>query len=101
MLRIKRIQGGIKVFLLKSNIVTEVVKGFMRAQDKSRKGHGQDKDISSDIDVSARDLRTLQEEEISGVSQRGNQSAAYSDTDEDENEGLGDGNLGRSTREGS
>jgi uncharacterized protein len=58
------------------------------------------KNISSQVDTSERDLSALEEEEITGTSQRGDQSAAYSDTDEDEDEGLGDGNLGRSTREG-
>jgi hypothetical protein len=57
--------------------------------------------ISSQTDASERDLHALEEEEISGTSQRGDQSAAYSDTDENEDEGLGDGNLGRTTREGS
>jgi uncharacterized protein len=57
------------------------------------------KNISSQADASERDLDALEVEEISGKSQRGDQSAAYSDTDEDEDEGLGDGNLGRTTRQ--
>jgi len=58
------------------------------------------KNISSQADTSARDLDALEEEEISGTSRRGDASAAYSDTDENEDEGLGDGNLGRSIRQG-
>lgn len=51
-------------------------------------------------DASIKDLNSLKEEgnlESSGKTQG---SLASSETDEDENEGLGDGNLGRSTREG-
>jgi general stress protein YciG len=52
-------------------------------------------DIESDLDVSQRDLSSLQEEEE--LTSRGKaKSLSYSETDEDEDEGLGDGNLGRS-----
>jgi hypothetical protein len=44
------------------------------------------------------DLESLREKELSGSSDNGLKSVNYSDTDEDENEGLGDGNLGRSLK---
>jgi hypothetical protein len=44
------------------------------------------------------DLESLQHEEMSGSPEQDSQYVNYSDTDEDENEGLGDGNLGRSTK---
>lgn len=55
------------------------------------------KDIIREEDASIRDLDSLEGEddlESSGKTQ----GLAYSETDEDEDEGLGDGNLGRSTR---
>lgn len=55
--------------------------------------------IISDRDAPIRDLNSLEDEdslESSGKKTQG--SLAYSETDEDEDEGLGDGNLGRSTR---
>jgi hypothetical protein len=54
--------------------------------------------ISSQTDSSVEDIETLQQEEVSGSAEDNMESANYSDTDEDENEGLGDGNLGRSVR---
>lgn len=42
-----------------------------------------------------RDLKDLEKEELSGSGHR-TFSTAVSSTDEDENEGLGDGNIGRS-----
>jgi len=45
-------------------------------------------------DQSFRDLEDLQHEELSG-DQNNEISAATSSTDEDENEALGDGNIGR------
>lgn len=56
-------------------------------------------DIDREIDHSAKDLRALQEHEITGTESGIDQSIAYSDTDEDENEGLGDGKLGRDRHE--
>jgi hypothetical protein len=47
------------------------------------------------FDQSFRDLEDLAHEELSGGKKTGT-SAATSSTDEDENEGLGDGNIGRS-----
>ena len=52
------------------------------------------RDIQGDIDRSQRDLNSLEEEDE--VARR--EQASYSETDEDEDEGLGDGNIGRSTR---
>ena len=43
-------------------------------------------------------LDELQQEEITGSEQDHIRAAGYSDTDEDEDEGLGDGNLGRTVR---
>lgn len=57
------------------------------------------RDTISEKDASERDLNSLEGHELesSGKTQA---SLAYSETDEDEDEGLGDGNLGRSTRGG-
>ena len=54
------------------------------------------KDLSGEYEKSARDLNSLEEEEELAGSRRG--LSSYSETDEDEDEGLGDGNIGRSTR---
>ncbi|HYC84113.1 MAG TPA: hypothetical protein VEB86_02780 [Chryseosolibacter sp.] len=55
--------------------------------------------ISSQTDSSEDgNIETLQQEEVSGSSEDTIESANYSDTDEDEDEGLGDGNLGRTVR---
>lgn len=52
------------------------------------------RDSQRDIDMSQKDLNSLEEEDE--VAKR--EQASYSETDEDEDEGLGDGNIGRSTR---
>jgi|GEM_PF-4680899 len=70
---------------------------YQESSDRSR----EDEDlvnISSQTDLSDEDIETLQQEEVSGSAEETIESANYSDTDEDENEGLGDGNLGRSVR---
>jgi uncharacterized protein len=66
-----------------------------RSGSSGKNGKDQDnRDIKSDIDMSARDLNSLEgEDEVANKEQ-----ASYSETDEDEDEGLGDGNIGRSTR---
>ena len=46
------------------------------------------------------DLNSLEGEHELEASEKTQDSLAYSETDEDEDEGLGDGNLGRSTRGG-
>ena len=56
------------------------------------------KDIIREKDAPARDLTSLEEEDNLESSGKTQGSLAYSETDEDEDEGLGDGNLGRSTR---
>lgn len=53
---------------------------------------------SSQSNESETDLESFQKEELSGSKQDTIDAANYSDTDEDEDEGLGDGNLGRSVR---
>ena len=53
-----------------------------------------------DDSVSDKGLEDFQQEELSGSSDDPLKAVNYSDTDEDEDEGLGDGNLGRSVREG-
>jgi hypothetical protein len=58
------------------------------------------KDSIGDDDASERDLNSLEEEDNLESSGKTQGSLAYSETDEDEDEGLGDGNLGRSTRGG-
>ena len=55
--------------------------------------------ISSQTDP-PEDVERLQQAEISGSHDESLKSANYSDTDEDEDEGLGDGNLGRTVRGG-
>lgn len=65
-----------------------------------RTGDDRPAGIGRQQDVSDKDLEDFQQEEISGPSDDTLDSVNYSDTDEDEDEGLGDGNLGRSVREG-
>lgn len=59
----------------------------------SKKDH-EHRNSQRDVDMSQRDLNSLEEEDE--VARR--EQASYSETDEDEDEGLGDGNIGRSTR---
>lgn len=56
------------------------------------------KDINREGDTPLRDLDSLEDEDNLESSGKTQGSLAYSETDEDEEEGLGDGNLGRSTR---
>jgi hypothetical protein len=56
--------------------------------------------MSSRDFTSAEDIETLQHEELSGSEHDDLASANLSDTDEDENEGLGDGKLGRMSGRG-
>lgn len=51
-------------------------------------------------DAFQKDLSSLEDERSFEYSQEAQDSLASSETDEDEDEGLGDGNLGRSTRGG-
>jgi general stress protein YciG len=70
--------------------------------DKAEK-HDKDasqNDIIEKKDASEKDLTSLEEEDNLESSEKTQGSLAYSETDEDEDEGLGDGNLGRSTRGG-
>jgi hypothetical protein len=71
---------------------------FQRSSGKNREDENL-KSISQ-TDDSDKDLHALQQEEISGSEEEDIRSANYSDTDEDENEGLGDGKLGRTVRRG-
>ena len=54
-----------------------------------------DEKKTSPVDDSINELEELQHEELSGPQDK-EPSAATSSTDEDEDEGLGDGNIGRS-----
>ena len=57
--------------------------------------------VSDDMrerDATERDLTSLEDEDDLESSKETKESLDYSETDEDEDEGLGDGNLGRSTR---
>lgn len=65
-----------------------------RNEDDAEQG-----DIISENDASIRELNSLQDNDLesSGKTQ---DPLSYSETDEDEDEGLGDGNLGRSVRGG-
>jgi len=60
---------------------------------KNVRANEKDNKLSNDIEVSARDLNSLKEEDDV---ETGN--ASVSETDEDEDEGVGDGNLGRSRK---
>jgi uncharacterized protein len=68
--------------------------GKASQQKTSGKYEGRNEDrlgVKGDTDASERDLNSLEgEDEV--VSEQ----ASYSETDEDEDEGLGDGNMGRS-----
>ena len=57
-------------------------------------------DTIREKDASKRDLTSPDEQDNLESSGKTQGSLAYSETDEDEDEGLGDGNLGRSTRGG-
>lgn len=58
------------------------------------------RDIMSEKGASDKDLNSMEAEDEIESSGKTQDSLAYSETDEDEDEGLGDGNLGRSTRGG-
>lgn len=51
--------------------------------------------VSGDLDLSERDLNSLEEDEMASSRM---EKASYSETDEDEDEGLGDGNIGRAKK---
>jgi uncharacterized protein len=71
--------------------------GKASQQKTSEKYAGRNEDrlgVQGDTDASERDLNSLEEEDEVVSSKRG--QASYSETDEDEDEGLGDGNMGRS-----
>jgi general stress protein YciG len=74
-----------------------------RASKSSRPGRNEEdaelNGIKSESDASERDLTSLEEEDSLESSRKTPDLANYSETDEDEDEGLGDGNLGRSTRD--
>ena len=65
-------------------------------EDISRNERDHSQDLTGEYENAARDLNSLEEEEELAGSRRG--LSSYSETDEDEDEGLGDGNIGRSTR---
>ena len=54
-------------------------------------------DIKEEKDTSARDLTSPDTPDLTASSRGTQVDLASSETDEDEDEGLGDGNLGRST----
>jgi general stress protein YciG len=62
--------------------------------NRNEKAHS--KDLTGKADLSERDLNSLEEEDEITSSRRG--QASYSETDEDEDEGLGDGQMGRMSR---
>ncbi len=68
---------------------------IMKTRKHKWENRNSKKDDLDVLDQSFRDLEDLQHEELSGVQSR-EISPATSSTDEDENEGLGDGNIGRS-----
>jgi hypothetical protein len=66
---------------------------FQGSSGRSR----EDEDLVS-ISSQADSAEDLERDELSGSDKESLKSANYSDTDEDEDEGLGDGNLGRTVR---
>jgi hypothetical protein len=72
--------------------------GGKKTQEKQQattSGRNEDRlGIDTDSDAAERDLNSLEDEDELVASRRG--LASYSETDEDEDEGLGDGNVGRS-----
>ena len=74
--------------------------GEGRFDESDRSGRDEVNQINtvSQARVSIDGAEALREEELSGPDEDTLDSANYSDTDEDEDEGLGDGNLGRSVR---
>lgn len=76
-------QGG-KASQAGASARSQRIQSPMRNEDK----------IRQDIDISERDLNSLEEE--SEAASKELKQASYSDTDEDEDEGLGDGKIGRS-----
>lgn len=62
--------------------------------DRNEREHSEDP--GGKYELSETDLNSLEEEDELEGSTRG--LSSYSETDEDEDEGLGDGNIGRSTR---
>jgi uncharacterized protein len=69
-------------------------------KDQRNEEDAEQTDIIREKDASVRDLSSLEEEDNLESSGKTQGSLAHSETDEDEDEGLGDGNLGRSTRGG-
>jgi len=67
----------------------------MKARKQSKKNKEGQEQKSGTAVKPLEDLNDLQHEELSGV-QDERSSLAVSSTDEDEDEGLGDGNIGRS-----
>ena len=76
-------------------ISSEGGKATQRKSEWKYEGRNEDRlGIDSDPDAAERDLNSLDEEDEVVASRRG--LASYSETDEDEDEGVGDGNMGRS-----
>ncbi len=71
------------------------VKGHRAAGNEE---DAEQKDIIRENDADEKDLDSLEDEDSLESSGKTQGSLAYSETDEDEDEGLGDGNLGRSTQ---
>jgi hypothetical protein len=69
-------------------------------KDERNEEGAEQRDIIREEDASVKDLSSLEDEDDLESSEKTQGSLAYSETDEDEDEGLGDGNLGRSTRGG-
>ena len=68
--------------------------------DQRNEKDAEQKDIIRETDASVRDLSSRDGGDNLESSGKTQGSLAHSETDEDEDEGLGDGNLGRSTRGG-
>ena len=65
---------------------------------KKNEGDAESGDITGEKGASEKDLNSLEGPDELETSRNSQDALAYSETDEDEDEGLGDGNLGRSTR---
>ena len=75
-------------------------RGTQSSPPERNEEDAQQTDVIREKDASVKDLGSLQQEDNLESSGKTQGSLASSETDEDEDEGLGDGNLGRSTRGG-
>ena len=83
-----------------SSLGGKASRGTQNSPPERNEEDAEQSDVISEKDASVKDLSSLREEDNLESSGKTQGSLASSETDEDEDEGLGDGNLGRSTRGG-